>query len=72
MRNGRNMNVDSAISIAAFIIQSLHGDYLDVEHCSEKKSRESPDPPVISRRFREIWKFVPPQSYRARLNKQKG
>lgn len=42
------------------------------QDCSEKKSRESPDPPVISRRFREIWKFVPPQSYRARLNKQKG
>ena len=35
MRNGRNMNVDSAISIAAFIIQSLHGDYLDVEHWFE-------------------------------------
>ena len=42
------------------------------QDCSEKKSRESPDSPVISRRFREIWEFVPPQSYKARLNKQKG
>lgn len=30
MKNARNMNMDSAISIAAFVIQSLNGDYMDV------------------------------------------
>ena len=35
MEYARNMNVDSAISLASFIIQQLYGDYLDVEHWFE-------------------------------------
>lgn len=32
MKDARNMNMDSAISIAAFVIQSLNGDDMDVSH----------------------------------------
>ena len=30
MKNARNMNMDSVISIAAFVIQELNGDYMDL------------------------------------------
>ncbi len=32
MKKSRNSNMDSAISIAAFVIQMMKGDYLDVSH----------------------------------------
>lgn len=35
MEYARNMNVDSAISIASFVIQQLYNDYLDVKHWFE-------------------------------------
>lgn len=35
MKKSRNSNMDSAISIAAFVIQMMKGDYLDVSHWFE-------------------------------------
>lgn len=35
MKEARNMDLDSAISVAALVIQLLHGDYLDVAHWFE-------------------------------------
>lgn len=35
MKNARNMNMDSAISIAAYVIESLNGEYMDVSNWFE-------------------------------------
>lgn len=35
MKKARNMDLDSAISVAAYVIQSLYDDYLDVAHWFE-------------------------------------